>query len=152
MSRLQPFKKVERRLAGKLKPKTSSKAAARMAQVRRAGTKPELIVRAYLSARGVRYRTQNRDLPGSPDLANRTRQWAIFVHGCFWHQHTACRFATKPKSNAKFWKAKFDANRARDRRARKLLAATGFRVATLWECEVTSERKLQRARDVIESG
>jgi DNA mismatch endonuclease (patch repair protein) len=91
---------------------------------------------------GVNYRTHNRDLPGSPDLANRRNKWALFVHGCFWHAHEGCARATSPKRNAAFWAAKFAANRARDRRAVSRLRALGFRVAVVWECELGADARV----------
>lgn len=89
---------------------------------------------------GASYRVQNRDLPGSPDIANRRQHWAIFVHGCFWHAHVKCRYATIPKRNRKFWELKFAANRARDRRVVNELRARGFDVAVVWSCELKDQR------------
>lgn len=129
----------------KLDPNTS----ARLGRVRQHGTRPELQARQLLAELGLRYTTRNRDLPGSPDLANRTRGWAIFVHGCFWHAHPACPRATVPKRNRAFWLAKFAANKARDAKAIASLAALGFRAVVLWECELARtdavRRRLQRA-------
>jgi DNA mismatch endonuclease (patch repair protein) len=117
----------------------------RLRRVRRHGTEAELLVRAALSARGVRYRVQNQDLPGSPDLANRSAGWSVFVHGCYWHRHPGCRRATTPKRNAEFWQAKFDTNVIRDRRVKRELVGLGYRVLTIWECEAEDARKLARA-------
>ena len=120
------------------------KTSARMRRIRRAGTKPEIVVRRLVYRLGHRYRVANRDLPGSPDLANRSRRWAIFVHGCFWHRHEGCRRTTTPKKNAKFWQAKFDRNLARDARAVESLTANGYTVLTVWECETSDLEKLIR--------
>jgi DNA mismatch endonuclease, patch repair protein len=121
--------------------------SARLSGIRQAGTTPERRVRAALSACGVRYRTSNRDLPGSPDLANRRRRWAIFVHGCYWHHHEGCKRATVPSRNRSFWKAKFRDNKARDVRVVAELEALGFSVVTIWECETTNtELLLARVR------
>lgn len=87
-----------------------------MRRVRRANTEPEQIVRRVLWDIGARYRLQVSDLPGSPDIANKTRHLAIFVHGCFWHFHEECGRGTIPTRNHEFWAEKFHANRARDRR------------------------------------
>src|SRR5688500_711167 len=87
--------------------------AARMANVRQSATDIEVFVRKAATALGVRYTLNNRDLPGSPDLANRGRRWAIFVHGCFWHGHLGCKLGSLPKANREFWKAKIVANRKR---------------------------------------
>jgi DNA mismatch endonuclease Vsr len=107
----------------------------RMRRVRRHDTAPELLVQRCLRTSGHRYRKRNRDLPGSPDLANRSKRWAIFVHGCFWHGHQGCKRATIPKSNTDFWTKKIADNRARDARNEHDLRALGFKVLVLWECE-----------------
>lgn len=112
--------------------------SSRLGRVRQRGTAPELAVRRLLHCLGFRFRVRNNDLPGSPDVANRSAGWALFVHGCFWHSHNGCGRATVPKRNRAFWEAKFDANRARDKRAVDALRRLGFRVLTVWECEVNS--------------
>jgi DNA mismatch endonuclease Vsr len=88
------------------------------------------------------YRLNVRSLPGSPDFANKRRKWAIFVHGCFWHQHTGCRRATVPKTNAEFWLEKFRRNRERDATAIHALRRLGFRVGVIWECEIRDVERL----------
>lgn len=113
-----------------------------MARVRQAGTGPELLVRRACHARGLRYRVQNSDLPGSPDLANRSRRWAIFVHGCFWHRHAGCKKATLPRRNAAFWSAKLQRNVERDRAAVRDLHRLGFTVLTVWQCEAEQAERL----------
>ncbi|MBX3226276.1 MAG: DNA mismatch endonuclease Vsr [Labilithrix sp.] len=115
----------------------------RMSRVRRSGSTPELVVRKVVRELGGTYRTQNQDLPGSPDLANRTRRWAIFVHGCFWHRHS-CRRATIPRRNQSLWEAKFERNRRRDRRAIRALRDLGFLVVVVWECRVKDEARLRQ--------
>lgn len=136
MSDQQYFKRTEKRLAGSLQPITDAETSARMGRIRQRGTTPELLVRQACRRLGMRYRTSNEDLPGSPDLANRSGRWAIFVHGCFWHQHSGCSKATTPKRNAEFWSAKFQRNIERDHDARAALRGLEFRVLTLWQCEV----------------
>lgn len=106
----------------------------RMRGIRRTGTKPEMVVRALLTALGHRYRVRNGDLPGSPDLANRSRGWAVFVHGCYWHRH-GCSASTIPTRNREFWLSKFSRNTARDRSSVLALESRGFRVIVVWECE-----------------
>ena len=103
-----------------------------------------MLVRRALHRQGRRFRVHNRDLAGSPDIANRRKRFAIFVHGCFWHQHPGCKRATVPKRNRAFWLAKFAANRARDQRAEAALQAAGFRVLTIWECEAEDAARLQQ--------
>jgi DNA mismatch endonuclease (patch repair protein) len=122
-----------------LDPETS----ARLALIPQRRTKPEQIVRSELHRRGKRFRVNhNRDLPGNPDVANRTARWAIFVHGCFWHHHDGCKRATIPKRNREFWLSKFAANRERDRRSEEALRQAGFQVITIWECEAEDKAKL----------
>jgi DNA mismatch endonuclease (patch repair protein) len=115
-----------------------------MQRVRQRGTPAEKIVAEVCRDLGLHYRLNIKSLPGSPDLANKSQRWAIFVHGCFWHQHPDCFKATMPKRNAKFWRQKFAANRERDARKVELLRSMGFRVAVVWECETSDRRKLCR--------
>jgi DNA mismatch endonuclease (patch repair protein) len=122
-------------------PETS----ARLGRIRQRDTSAEQVVRRLVHGLKHRFRVQTRDLPGSPDLANRSRRWAIFVHGCFWHQHAGCSRATVPKRNRDFWVAKFAANRARDARVESELHARGYRVVVAWECETLDPDRL-RAR------
>jgi DNA mismatch endonuclease (patch repair protein) len=116
----------------------------RMKRVRQAHTAPELAVRSILRELGVRYRTCVDDLPGKPDIANKSAGWAIFVHGCFWHGHPGCVLFTRPKTNRMFWEEKVRANRARDRRKERALLALGFRVATIWQCELRDHARLSK--------
>lgn len=121
---------------------TDPQRSALMARVRQKGTNAEKAVAASLYELGIFYRLNVRKLPGSPDFANQTRKWAIFVHGCFWHRHTGCKKATIPKSNNAFWVEKFIANRRRDARAIRSLRKSGFRVAIVWECQTTDSTQL----------
>lgn len=106
-----------------------------LGRVKQTRTAPEEIVAAALRAAGIAYRRNVRDLPGSPDFANKRRRFAVFVNGCFWHHHTGCRRATVPKNNRAFWEAKFVANRKRDADRIRALRLAGFRVLVIWECE-----------------
>ena len=123
---------------------TNPATSKRLGQVRQSSTKPELVVRSLVYKLGHRYRVRNRDLPGSPDLANRARAWAIFVHGCFWPSHEGCPKATVPKRNREFWLAKFKRNRERDLEVTAELLALGFKVLTVWECETREPPALKR--------
>lgn len=106
-----------------------------MSRVRGRDTAPELAVRRAMRERGLGYRLQARDLPGSPDVVLRGRGIAIFVHGCFWHRHDGCRLCSTPRSNVDFWTGKFDRNVARDTENVAALEAAGWRVVIIWECE-----------------
>ena len=107
-----------------------------MARIRSKNTKPEVLTRSAVHALGLRFRNHVEGLPGKPDLANKARKWAIFVHGCFWHSHGGCRLASSPKSNTGYWTEKLGRNRARDAEKISALRAQGLRVLVVWECEV----------------
>jgi DNA mismatch endonuclease (patch repair protein) len=114
-----------------------------MARVRSKNSRPELFVRKLVYALGYRYRLHQRDLPGSPDLVFRPRQKVIFVHGCFWHRHAKCALARMPKSRVDFWSEKLEGNRRRDDRNRRALAREGWRVLTIWECQIRDASRLE---------
>lgn len=135
-STLRPFKRGARRGGERTPLLTSPEASARMGRVGRRDTAPELAVRRIARGMGLRFTTKNRDLAGSPDLANRSKRMVVFVHGCFWHRHAGCPRATTPKRNRGFWVEKFERNVERDLRACESLKELGFRVAVVWECEV----------------
>lgn len=107
-----------------------------MAAIRGKDTKPEMIVRKYLFSRGLRFRVQVRKLPGNPDIVLPKYRTAVFVNGCFWHGHEGCRYFRLPKSNIQFWQEKISRNIARDCRNTAALQALGWRVITLWECDI----------------
>lgn len=113
----------------------------RLGKIRQRDTSAERAVRRILFAAGLRYRIWNRDLPGSPDVANRRARWAVFVHGCFWHHHEKCAKATIPRNNRAFWIEKFAANAARDARVIAELRRLGYACAVVWECEITRDPK-----------
>lgn len=115
----------------------------RMSRQRQKDTKPEILVRQILYRFGHRFTTKNRDLPGSPDVANRSRRWAVFVHGCYWHRHPGCSRATTPKRNRDFWLGKFQDNQTRDRRVAQELRDRGFAVVTVWECQIKESDALE---------
>ncbi len=106
-----------------------------MSRIRGRNTKPELLVRKWLWGNGYRYRLHSRDLPGKPDIVFKSRNEAIFVHGCFWHRHD-CRYATMPSTRQDFWIEKFRLNVERDRKNIQLLHEQGWKVLVLWECEI----------------
>lgn len=111
-----------------------------MAAIRSRDTQPELIVRRYLHGLGFRFRLAPRHLPGKPDLVLPMYRVAVFVHGCFWHSHVGCRFATVPANRREQWVKKFVANRARDSIKEAELRAASWRVVVVWECALKSDR------------
>lgn len=115
---------------------TTEQRSSLMKRIRREGTEPEQQVRRLLWSTGARYRLNVEDLPGSPDIANKTRGKAVFVHGCFWHHHEDCERGTIPERNRSYWKEKFAKNRTRDREKRDALVEEGFDVLVVWECEL----------------
>ena len=114
-----------------------------MRRVKGRDTGPEMQVRKALTALGARYRLHRKDLPGSPDIVMPGRRLALFVHGCFWHGHDCPRGARTPKANRDYWTAKVGRNRVRDLRVQGELAARGWRVETIWECELKDADALQ---------
>lgn len=113
-----------------------------MSRIRGRDTRPEKAVRSLLHRMGFRFRLHRRDLPGSPDIVLPRLRTVIFVHGCFWHRHPGCRYAYTPRTRKSFWNAKFAANRARDRRHVRELRSLGWRVVTVWECDVAASDRL----------
>lgn len=109
-----------------------------MAAIKSRDTKPELQVRSALHRAGFRFRLHRSDLPGKPDIVLPKYHTVIFVHGCFWHHH-GCANSKIPKTRRSFWEQKLLANRARDKRQRRALQRLGWKVLTIWECQVQSE-------------
>jgi DNA mismatch endonuclease (patch repair protein) len=121
----------------------AAKRSAVMRRVKGRDTAPEMTVRRALTALGARYRLHRKDLPGSPDIVMPGRRLALFVHGCFWHGHDCARGSRVPKANRDYWTAKVARNRARDVAARAALQAAGWRVETLWECDLKDAAALR---------
>jgi len=103
-------------------------------------TSPELEVRRTLHRHGFRFVLHDRRLPGRPDIVLPRWKTAIFVHGCFWHRHPDCRYATMPKTRTEFWMEKFERNVARDAANRRDLERMEWRVLEIWECDVNRRR------------
>lgn len=112
-----------------------------MSRIRAKDTKPEIVVRKYLHAKGLRYRLHVKQLPGKPDIVLPKYKTVVFIHGCFWHGHADCTVFKMPKSNTEFWENKIGGNIIRDETAAKLLAESGFKVLTIWECELSGIEK-----------
>lgn len=124
-----------------------------MAAIKGKDTRPELIVRSYLHRAGLRFSLHRKDLPGRPDIVLPKYRTVVFVHGCFWHRHAGCRFATTPATRRKAWQAKFRSNVARDRRTLAELRRGGWQAEVVWECSLgapvisaLSKRIKRRAR------
>lgn len=140
---------ADRRMAGarvsrgRIGVSTTPERSRLMSRVRQHGTSPELTVRRALTDLGARYRVNSPSLPGRPDISNRSRKKAIFVHGCFWHGHEGCRRSRTPASNRDFWVEKIRQNRIRDAKKRESLIALGFSILEIWECELADEPRTE---------
>lgn len=113
---------------------TEKKRSAVMAKIKSKDTKPEMLVRRYLYSRGYRYRKNVSYLPGSPDIVLRKYGIVIFIHGCFWHGHAIDGHI--PHTNSEFWKRKIERNQIRDKNNSEALKALGWKVITIWECQL----------------
>lgn len=112
-----------------------------MSNIKGRNTKPELMVRSLLHARGFRFRIHRKDLPGKPDIVLPKYKAIIFIHGCFWHGHQNCRLFRLPASRTEFWEAKISRNQENDIKAMHLLLDSGWRICTIWECAIRRSRK-----------
>ena len=122
-----------------------------MSRIKSTDTKPEKTVRKYLFSRGLRYRKNDRRLPGKPDLVFKQYKTVVFVNGCFWHHHDCSRFKW-PSSNTDYWHKKINRNVERDEEIRKTLEEAGWRVLVIWECELkkkVAEENLRRLYEAI---
>lgn len=119
-----------------------------MSAIHSKDTKPELVVRHFLRAHRIGYRKNYIGLPGKPDLVLTKYHTVIFVNGCFWHQHKGCRYASIPKENHDFWVQKLTTNVERDRKNVEKLTAAGWRVITIWECELSPDRLTNLLSDI----
>lgn len=124
-----------------------------MAAIKGRDTRPEITVRRFLFAKGLRFRVNYTRLPGKPDIVLPKYRTAIFVNGCFWHGHENCELAHLPASNTEFWRKKIELNKARDRRVAVELRLKGWRVIRLWECALkvaaTRAQALEALYDTI---
>jgi DNA mismatch endonuclease (patch repair protein) len=120
-----------------------------MAGIRAKDTKPEMALRRLLHARGFRYKLHDKKVPGRPDLVFPKYKAVIFVHGCFWHRHELCRYATIPSTRQEFWLRKFEANVSRDIEVQAKLSASGWRVAVVWECALRKNKQLEAVAEVV---
>ena len=107
-----------------------------MSQIRSKDTKPEIFFRKLLWSNGFRYRLHSNVLPGKPDIVLKKFKTSLFINGCFWHQHPGCKRSTMPKSNIKYWRQKLNRNVERQKLVLAKLEKLGWRVVTVWECQV----------------
>lgn len=110
-----------------------------MSRIRNGDTQPEMQLRSMLHQAGFRFRLHDRTLPGRPDVVMKKYRTVVMIHGCFWHRHSGCRNSTMPSTRPDFWEAKFAGTVARDKRNHDALIALGWRVITVWECELEED-------------
>lgn len=130
---------------------TKKKRSEVMSKIRATNTKPEIIVRKFLFANGLRFRTHQKKLKGSPDIVLKKHNTVVFVHGCFWHGHESsrCKIARMPKTNKKFWETKIVNNQQRDLRNKRELKKLVWKMITVWECDLRSKRKDKILQSVV---
>lgn len=107
-----------------------------MSRIKGSNTKPEMLVRKFLHANGFRYRLHVKNLPGKPDIVLPKYKTLIFVHGCFWHGHSNCRYFIIPKTRTEWWTDKINRNKENDTKAIKALKKGGWKIINIWECEL----------------
>lgn len=110
-----------------------------MSRIKGRDTQPEKTLRSLLHRNGLRFRIHDKKLPGHPDVVLPKYRSVIFVHGCFWHRHPGCRYASVPKTRSAFWNEKFSRNVERDRRNVFLLEKAGWNTIIVWECELKKD-------------
>ena len=116
--------------------KVSEQRSRNMSAIKSKHTKPEIKVRKVLYSMGYRFRLHSKDLPGSPDIVLPKYKTVIFVHGCFWHRHENCKYASTPKTRQEFWNKKFTENIKRDKLNQENLSSKGWKIIIVWECEI----------------
>ena len=124
--------------------KISDQRSRNMAAIKSKNTKPEIAVRKMLHALGYRFRLHRKDLPGSPDIVLPKYKTVIFVHGCFWHRHENCKYASTPKTRKEFWENKFKENIERDLKTQNNLKSLGWKSEIIWECELKSIKEIKQ--------
>ena len=107
-----------------------------MSQIKGRNTKPEMLVRKFLHAQGFRYKLHDKTLPGKPDIVLPKYKTVIFIHGCFWHGHNSCKYYVVPKTRTEWWLQKINGNIANDEKAVKALKKDGWKIITIWECDL----------------
>ena len=120
--------------------KVSEQRSRNMSAIKSKNTKPEIKVRKVLHSMGYRFRLHSKDLPGSPDIVLPKYKTVIFVHGCFWHRHENCRYASTPKTRQEFWNKKFNENINRDKINQENLSSKGWKIIIIWECEIRNKK------------
>jgi len=123
-----------------------------MSRIKGKDTKPEMLVRKFLFAQGLRYRLHDKTLPGKPDMVFPRYRTVLFIHGCFWHGHEGCGYFVVPKTRTDWWLSKINRNKEKDAESIALLTQQGWEVLVVWECELKPDKRdvtLQRVLNEI---
>ena len=128
--------------------KVSEQRSRNMSAIKSKNTKPEIAVRKLLHSMGYRFRLHRKDLPGSPDIVLPKYKTVIFVHGCFWHRHENCKYASTPKTRKEFWEKKFRENINRDNLNQANLSLKGWKIIIIWECQLKGDKR-KLIRDLL---
>ncbi len=130
-------------MSSEVKHKVSEQRSRNMSAIKSKNTKPEIAVRKLLHSMGYRFRLHRKDLPGSPDIVLPKYKTVIFVHGCFWHRHENCKYASTPKTRKEFWENKFKLNLKRDAEVQEKIKSIGWQSVVIWECELKEPNDLK---------
>ena len=133
-------------MSGEVIHRVSEQRSRNMSAIKSKNTKPEIKVRKLLHSMGYRFRLHSKDLPGSPDIVLPKYKTVIFVHGCFWHRHENCKYASTPKTRKEFWNKKFTENKKRDSEIQEKIKILDWRSIVIWECET---KNIENLRDKI---
>src|SRR5690606_37405305 len=120
-----------------------------MSQIKGKDTKPEILVRKFLFANGIRYRLHDKRLPGKPDMVFPKYKKVVFIHGCFWHGHENCKYFVVPKTRTEWWLNKINSNKKKDTESMYALKKLGWKVITIWECELKPNTKDKKLKSII---
>lgn len=120
-----------------------------MSRIKSKDTKPEMLVRRFLFANGFRYRLHDKKLPGKPDIVLPKYKTVIFVHGCFWHGHDNCKYFVVPKTRTEWWLEKINGNKAVDLKSTDLLEKEGWKIITIWECELKPSKAEETLNRIV---
>lgn len=115
-----------------------------MSRIKAKNTKPEMLVRKFLHAQGFRYTLHDKKLPGKPDIVLPKYKTVIFVHGCFWHGHKNCKYATIPMTREEWWQSKLQKNKSNDIKGKRLLKKAGWNVVEIWQCKLKNPTKANK--------
>lgn len=120
-----------------------------MSQIKGKNTKPEILIRKFLHSKGFRFRLHDKKLSGRPDIVLPKYKTVILVHGCFWHGHENCKYFVIPKSKTEWWLAKINRNKENDKKSTLNLEKTGYKIITIWECELKPDRRDNTLKNLL---